>query len=63
MGYGNLMCQINKTSTDIEESDLCLIEDIINYLLDTSCTITNFLEIYPIASKHFYQEKFHLEYV
>ncbi|KAL4136098.1 hypothetical protein QTP88_007665 [Uroleucon formosanum] len=61
MGYDNLMCQINKTSTDIEESNLCLTEDIINYLLDTSCTITNFLEIYPMASRHFYQEKFHLE--
>jgi len=63
MGNGNLMYQINETSTDIEERNLCLVEDNINYLLDISYNITNFLEIYPMASRHFYQEKFHIEYV
>ncbi|CAI6353516.1 unnamed protein product [Macrosiphum euphorbiae] len=61
MGYGNLMCQINETSTDIGERNLCLIEDNINYLLDISYNITNFLEIYPMASRNFYEEKFHIE--
>jgi len=61
--YGNNMYQINKTPTDIEATNLCLIEDIINYLLDTSYSISNFLEIYPMASRFFYEKKFHLEYV
>jgi len=57
------MYQINKTFTNTEETNLSLIEDIINYLLDMSFSISNFLEIYPMASKFFYQEKLHLQYV
>jgi len=57
------MYQIYKTSTNTEETNFCLIEDIINYLLDMSYSISNFLEIYPMASRIFYQEKLHLEYV
>jgi len=57
------MYQVNEISTKIEETNLCLIEDIINYLLDMSYSISNFLEIYPMASKFFFQEKLHLEYV
>jgi len=54
---------MNKTSTDIEETNLCMIEDIINFLLDTSYSISNFLEIYPLASSFFHQEKLHIKYV
>ncbi|XP_060841960.1 activating signal cointegrator 1 complex subunit 2-like [Rhopalosiphum padi] len=59
--YGNHRYQSNETSTDIEEINLCMIEDIVNFLLDTSYSISNFLEIYPIASSFFYQEKLHLK--
>ncbi|XP_001944181.1 activating signal cointegrator 1 complex subunit 2 isoform X1 [Acyrthosiphon pisum] len=59
--YGNHIAQSNKTSTEIEETNLCMIEDIINFLLDTSYSISNFLEIYPLASIFFYQEKLHLK--
>ncbi|XP_026820117.1 activating signal cointegrator 1 complex subunit 2-like [Rhopalosiphum maidis] len=55
------MCQRNETSTDVEEIYLCMFEDIINFLLDTSCSISNFLEIYPEAAIFFYQEKLHLK--
>lgn len=38
-----------------------MIEDIINFLLDTAYSISNFLEIYPMASNIFYQEKLYLK--
>ncbi|XP_025207178.1 activating signal cointegrator 1 complex subunit 2-like [Melanaphis sacchari] len=57
----DIICQRNKTSTNIEETNLCMIEDDINFLLDTSYSISNFLEIYPMASIFFYQDKLHLK--
>lgn len=38
-----------------------MIEDIIHFLLDTSYSISNFLDIYPMASSIFYQEKLHIK--
>lgn len=53
--------ETDKSSSTIDEGNFIMVEDIINFLLDTSYSITNFLEIYPTASTILYQEKLHLK--
>ncbi|XP_050424873.1 activating signal cointegrator 1 complex subunit 2 isoform X2 [Adelges cooleyi] len=52
--------QTGKSSTAMNKANLIIIQDIVDFLLDISYSITGFLEIYPIASNIFYKEKFHL---
>ncbi|VVC38521.1 Hypothetical protein CINCED_3A008291 [Cinara cedri] len=49
------------TSAEINKDILPVIEDIILFLLDTACSISNFLEIYPKAAIIFYQEQLHMQ--
>lgn len=59
----NRLYRGHRTAAEIEETNIIMIEDIINFLLDTSYSIFNFLDVYPIANSVFYQERLHFMYV
>lgn len=55
----NDLYERNRTSVEIKETNLVTIEYFINFILNTFYSISNFLEVYPIANSVYYHKKLH----